>query len=356
LGVFGFLSLEDESLGIPGNAGFKDQTFALKWVKSNIQNFGGDPANITIFGESNGGGCVHYHTISEHSKGLFNRVIATSGSAFCKTWTCYPRRNWNERIAKSVGWDGTGGEKGLLKFLEKINPFDIVAATDQILTDEEKFQYQMLFAIGPTIEPYETENCFIPKDPVLMARDAWGNDIDMMIGGNSNEGIMIIFYVNTYHDPLINFYTRFYNNLPIELKIEPGSDKAIKYGKSLKKLYLGCTEPSDNNLQGYLHVKIYNVLVEIVNFFFSFQRTFIFGMECRELFYRVQILEAKENHIFLDLTLKLRSVSNSWIKNWLDFLEHLTAMIFNFTSKLYLMMEWLLNPKSLSLFGRWYFE
>lgn len=52
LGAFGFLSLCDESLGISGNAGLKDQICALKWVKENVSNFGGDPENITIFGKS----------------------------------------------------------------------------------------------------------------------------------------------------------------------------------------------------------------------------------------------------------------------------------------------------------------
>lgn len=52
LGVSGFLSLDDPALGVPGNAGLKDQTFALKWVQRNIENFGGDPNNVTIMGES----------------------------------------------------------------------------------------------------------------------------------------------------------------------------------------------------------------------------------------------------------------------------------------------------------------
>lgn len=52
LGPVGFLSLDDPELNIPGNAGLKDQTFALKWVQRNIANFGGDPNNVTVFGES----------------------------------------------------------------------------------------------------------------------------------------------------------------------------------------------------------------------------------------------------------------------------------------------------------------
>lgn len=65
----GFLSLEDSSLGVPGNAGLKDQVQALKWVQQNIRGFLGDPNNVTLFGESAGGTSVHYLVLSPMAKG-----------------------------------------------------------------------------------------------------------------------------------------------------------------------------------------------------------------------------------------------------------------------------------------------
>lgn len=53
LNIFGFLSLKDPKLEVPGNAGLKDQTMALNWVKKNIVCFGGDSNNITIAGNLN---------------------------------------------------------------------------------------------------------------------------------------------------------------------------------------------------------------------------------------------------------------------------------------------------------------
>jgi para-nitrobenzyl esterase len=83
LGAFGFLAtdeLADESNdGSYGNYGVADQAAALEWVQNNIAAFGGDPENVTIFGESAGGGSVCAHLASPGSEGLFDRAIIESG-------------------------------------------------------------------------------------------------------------------------------------------------------------------------------------------------------------------------------------------------------------------------------------
>ncbi|MFO0614850.1 MAG: carboxylesterase family protein [Polyangiaceae bacterium] len=84
LGPFGFLSLpalraEDASVPSSGNYGLQDQRAALAWVKANAAAFGGDPANITVFGESAGGASACQHLVAPRSKGLVARAIIESG-------------------------------------------------------------------------------------------------------------------------------------------------------------------------------------------------------------------------------------------------------------------------------------
>lgn len=85
LGAFGYLAhplLTAESrYGGSGNYGQMDLIEALKWVKGNIKNFGGDPKNVTIFGQSGGGGKAISLMASPLAKGLFNKVICQSGIA-----------------------------------------------------------------------------------------------------------------------------------------------------------------------------------------------------------------------------------------------------------------------------------
>ncbi|MCR4316078.1 MAG: carboxylesterase family protein [Planctomycetes bacterium] len=83
LGVFGFLSHpelgEENEFGASGNYGLLDQVAALKWVRDNVANFGGDPENVTIFGQSAGGASVLYLMASPLADGLFHKAICQSG-------------------------------------------------------------------------------------------------------------------------------------------------------------------------------------------------------------------------------------------------------------------------------------
>ena len=82
LGMLGFLRLKDATGGkIPatGNEGLMDQVAALKWVKDNIAAFGGDPENVTVFGESAGGMSIGCLMAMPSAKGLFHKGILESG-------------------------------------------------------------------------------------------------------------------------------------------------------------------------------------------------------------------------------------------------------------------------------------
>jgi len=85
LGVFGFLATADlakEAGGSAGNYGLMDMIAALQWVKTNIAKFGGDPGNVTIFGESAGSMAVSTLMASPMARGLFHKAIGESGAAF----------------------------------------------------------------------------------------------------------------------------------------------------------------------------------------------------------------------------------------------------------------------------------
>ncbi|KAK9502365.1 hypothetical protein O3M35_011154 [Rhynocoris fuscipes] len=159
LGIQGFLSTEDEVL--PGNYGLKDQSMALKWIRKNIKNFGGDPNRITIYGESSGGSSVHHQMISPWSKGLFNQGIMESGTAV-STWDMLPKGFSRQRtitVAKELGCP-TNSSQLILACLKTVDSKELTRIIK--IFRSNLIESKAIFT--PVVDSY-SRRPFLPKDP-----------------------------------------------------------------------------------------------------------------------------------------------------------------------------------------------
>lgn len=167
LGSFGFLYLPND---LPVNVGLLDQVMALKWVSDNIEYFGGDPSNVTIFGESAGGYSVVCLTAMPSAKGLFNRAIVESAPAID------PRKSKrvSKRILKTLGI-----RKGNIEELYNISPEKIIKAQNKVFEQDPT----NIMALRPFIDGNT-----LPEHPLKVIRDGKCSDIDFMMGTNMEEG------------------------------------------------------------------------------------------------------------------------------------------------------------------------
>ena len=101
---------------------------ALQWVQENIQNFNGDPNNVTLFGESAGGSSVHLHVLSKHANKLFHKAIMQSGTANME-WVFQINPVYKaHRLAELFNFKGND-TKELIKFLQspQVKSVDILS-------------------------------------------------------------------------------------------------------------------------------------------------------------------------------------------------------------------------------------
>ncbi|KRK05455.1 uncharacterized protein Dyak_GE28806, partial [Drosophila yakuba] len=121
VGPLGFLSLNDPAVGVPGNAGLKDQLLAMQWIKENAERFNGDPKNVTAFGESAGAASVHYLMLNPRAEGLFQKAILQSGNVLC-SWALCSIKNLPHRLAVNLGMESAEHvtDAMVLDFLQKL--------------------------------------------------------------------------------------------------------------------------------------------------------------------------------------------------------------------------------------------
>ncbi|XP_049860475.1 venom carboxylesterase-6-like isoform X1 [Schistocerca gregaria] len=180
LGPLGFLSTEDAAS--PGNFGLKDQVAALRWVRENIEAFGGDPGSVTIFGESAGGASVHYHMLSPLSRGLFHRAISQSGVSLA-SWGI-PRPGGLQKAQKVAALVGcpTEPSAALVDCLRSVDDYKIVNTTYHFT----EWFFSPLIPFRPAIEG-EGDGSFLPKHPRELEPHT---AIPWMTGANQDEGYL----------------------------------------------------------------------------------------------------------------------------------------------------------------------
>lgn len=188
MGIDGFLPIP----GIPTNLGLRDMLAALRWVKENITAFGGDPANVTLFGESAGAMAIADLVTSPLAEGLFRRAIIESGHGgmvrdisvaqrlvqkLAKILKVAPTADGFRKVAPAQAW----------KAMEKVSrPFARLDLRDATGLDP-------VFGISRFI-PVSGDDV-LPRKPIEALKRGAGKDIEVLIGTNAAE--MNLYFVPT---------------------------------------------------------------------------------------------------------------------------------------------------------------
>jgi para-nitrobenzyl esterase len=192
LGPFGFLHLSDlfgDAFAGSGNAALLDQVAALEWVRDNIAAFGGDPEQVTIFGESAGAASVATLLGTPGSRGLYAGAIAQSGNA---SWNTTPEQ-------------ATAVTRGVVERLG-VRPGDrdalLAAGTEQILEAMPAFRED-----GANTLPFQpvVDGVVLPRTPLATIRAGNAAGVRLIAGTNAHEMTLFTiadpaFYSLTFDD------------------------------------------------------------------------------------------------------------------------------------------------------------
>ncbi|EGC34125.1 hypothetical protein DICPUDRAFT_98336 [Dictyostelium purpureum] len=180
LGVFGFLGTDLLS----GNFGFLDQIKALEWVHNNIESFGGDKAQVTIYGQSAGSFSVATHLVSPYSKPYFQAAILSSTPLTIGLKDKSTARGFATRFANKVG-------------CSNVEDIDCLRSKtmDEVLEAQEQVKLQLGDKIldAFTIWSPVVDGDVIPKQPLTAIKDGETHSVPTIIGDVQDEGILFVY-------------------------------------------------------------------------------------------------------------------------------------------------------------------
>lgn len=236
LGPLGFLSTGDAV--VPGNNGLKDQVMALRWVQQNIAGFGGDPGNVTIFGGSSGGACVHYHMLSPMSEGLFHHAISQSGSAI-NPWAFdeHPRKK-AFTLGEVLGCKTNDSNK-LVEFLRTVSVQRLVEGLNKMKAREVKYRGKCLFTPVTEHRKIDGEEIFLDESPIDLMTQGRFHKVPLIIGVTSHEGLLMLKEIQMNPQQL-DIYNKNFELLIRRIMHSELSDRQLKEtARKVRQFYFG---------------------------------------------------------------------------------------------------------------------
>ncbi|MCK1992781.1 carboxylesterase/lipase family protein [Peribacillus muralis] len=174
-GALGFLDFTEEDDQFETNLGLRDQVASLRWIKENIEVFGGDPENVTIFGQLSGGNAVTTLLTVPSARGLFQKAIAES-----PTPTSVYRKGMARQVSeKFLQILGIGKEE--INRLKTLPAADIVVASSRLLKENSQAMPGLL-PFGPVVD-----GDFLPDYPLDSIRSKKTERIPLLIGTNQDD-------------------------------------------------------------------------------------------------------------------------------------------------------------------------
>lgn len=234
LGSLGFMSTG--TIDCTGNFGLKDQVMALKFVRENIGDFGGDPNKITLMGYSVGGASVALHLVSPMSRDLFHRAIVMSASGATGGWTV--PENQLEIAQKQGSLVGCSeiDPKNLMSCLRKVDA--------KVLGNSlpEMFEFgtnDPVLIWKPVIESDFGQERYLTKDPMISFRSGEFMRIPIIAGITKDEFFKSAIATIGNSDLINEMENNFNKIAPISFLYERNSTRSFEISTGLRKTYFG---------------------------------------------------------------------------------------------------------------------
>lgn len=231
LNVLGFLDLSayGDKYAKSGNVGLLDLVAALQWVNKNIASFGGDAQNVTIFGQSGGGGKVSTLLATPAARGLFHKAIVQSGSML---------RTMEQKYSRRIGsalMDELGLKASQIDELQRMPYGKLLAAGEKAVArvrveaDKEGVS-SFIFGWAPTVD-----GDVLPAQPFDPKAPAQSKDIPMMIGTTLHE------FTSSAYMPALRDITR---DQAVEMLKKKYGNRTTDFLNAFEKAYPGY-QPKD---------------------------------------------------------------------------------------------------------------